>query len=142
MPLEIQNYKHLGKGYLQGTCDIKIPLWGNFIIYGISIFEKDGKKWISFPSREYEKEGQKKWFQHCRFESENMSEAFRNEFFKELDKYQKANNPSVFDVSEKQPKTFAGGVLDTDKFASQTSTQFPSNIQGKAKPSKEEECPF
>lgn len=104
MPLEIQNYKAVGKGCLLAQCDIKMPIWGNFIIYGISIFEKDGKRWISFPSREYEKEGQKKYFQHCRFEAENMTEAFRKEFFKELDRYLKSSNPSVFDKEPEKSK--------------------------------------
>ena len=140
MPLEIQNYKDVKKGCLLGTCDIKLPLWGNFIIYGITIWEKDNKRWISFPSKEYEKEGQKKYFQHCRFENENMTEAFRKEFFKELEKYQKANNPSVFDMPEKQtpnPKSSPG--IPTSSGNKALNVQY--DIQNIPQ-SKEEECPF
>ena len=119
MPLEILKYIPLDKaGCKKAICDIKMLMWGPFIIHGISIFEKDGKRWITFPSDEYEKEGKKKWSQKCHFETENMTEAFRKEFFKELEKYQKANNPSVFDMPEKQ------------------------TIQGKGKTSNDEECPF
>ena len=140
MPIEIQNYKEVNTGYKKGTCNIKMPLWGNFIIYGISIFEKEGKRWISFPSQKSEKDGVEKWFQHCRFENENMTEAFRKEFFKEFEKYQKANNPSVFDMPEKQtPNLKSSPGIPTSSGNKALNVQY--DIQNIPQ-SKEEECPF
>ena len=105
MSIEILNYKPVNKGFLIGTCDIKMLQWGNFIISPITVFEKNGQRWFTFPSREYEKEGQKKWFQHCKFETEQMSEAFRKHFFLALDKHLSKENPSVFEKTTpiKQP---------------------------------------
>jgi hypothetical protein len=66
--MEIKNYKTIGNGCLLGKFDILIPEWGGLTIHECTVFAKDGKKWICFPSREYQAEGQKKYFHLVRFE--------------------------------------------------------------------------
>jgi hypothetical protein len=36
---------------LLGRVDVEIPKWGNVIIRDIPVFEKDGRRWCSPPSR-------------------------------------------------------------------------------------------
>lgn len=54
------------KGTLLGFADIFVPKWG-VEIYGLTYHQKDGKRWVNFPSREYEKDGEKKHMSYFRF---------------------------------------------------------------------------
>ena len=65
--MEISNFKMIGKGSLIGTFDLTIPEWGALKICECAVFVKDGKKWITLPSRVYEKDGQKKYFGLVKF---------------------------------------------------------------------------
>ncbi len=147
MSIEILNYKPNEKGYKIGSCDIKMLNWGNFIIYGISIFDKAGQKFISFPSYKYTKEGEEKWMSHCRFESKEMAETFRKHFFIALDKYLKQANPSALDTAFDVPKPVKSRdeIMMELKVHQDEITQKLSNqkhIQGKAKVEEEEPLPF
>ena len=66
--MEILNYKPINKGFLVGKFDLQIPEWGKLTICECTLFEKDGKRWISLPSKQYEKDGQKKHFNLIRFD--------------------------------------------------------------------------
>jgi hypothetical protein len=118
MSIEIINYKEINKGALKATCDVKMVKWGNFIIRGLAIFEKDGSRWVSFPSKEYEKDGKKKWFPHCYFETDNMAEIFRKQFFLVFDKHvneQIPLNPVQTQVEEKiKPKEKSSSQIAID----------------------------
>lgn len=57
--MKIINFKSVEKGYLRGFFDVIIEEWG--MTMACSFFDKDGKKWVNLPSREYEKDGQKKY---------------------------------------------------------------------------------
>ncbi len=85
--IEILEYKQLNKGVLQGVLNIKIPKWGNFIIKEISYFKKDSARWISLPSRMYEKEGKNKYYHFNMFEEPKMLEAFGKKILEALDEY-------------------------------------------------------
>ncbi len=84
--MEIIEFKPIGKGALIGECSIRLPKWGNFVIRRVKIFEKDAKRWITFPSAEYEKEGKKCYFYYNTFETREMMDAFRDQFFEAFDK--------------------------------------------------------
>ena len=48
------------KGSLRGFADLELP--SGLIIRGCTLFEKDGREWVSFPSRSYtDKDGATKW---------------------------------------------------------------------------------
>lgn len=85
--MEITEFKPLNKGFLEAQVSLKIPKWGNFFIKGVKVFEKEGSRWITFPSHEYEKDGKKKFYPYCGFETNEMLEAFRSQFFKVYDEY-------------------------------------------------------
>lgn len=58
--MEISNYRSIGKGCLVGSFDVNIPEWG-MSIHECKLFEKEGQKWVGFPSRQYETaKGEKK----------------------------------------------------------------------------------
>jgi DNA-binding cell septation regulator SpoVG len=102
--IEITHYKANDKGAKTATISIKIPKWGNFLIKEISLFAKDGKRWLSMPSRTFELEGQKKYFQFVSFESREIGDKFQGEVFKALDKYLESNSPKVLgNVQEQVP---------------------------------------
>ena len=90
--IEITEFKALNKPALKAQVSIKMPKWGGFIIEQITVFEKDGARWISFPSKEYEKDGKKKYFQYNRFDTPEMSDTFRVHFFNAYDEYKIKNN--------------------------------------------------
>lgn len=69
--MEIQNFKPIQKGCLLGKFDIIIPEWGHLTISDCVLFSKEGKRWISLPSREFQsKDGQKKHFSLIKFKPE------------------------------------------------------------------------
>jgi len=58
--MEISNYRQIGKGCLVASLDVAIPEWG-ITIKDCGLFEKDGRKWVNFPSKEYTNQaGEKK----------------------------------------------------------------------------------
>jgi len=57
--MDIINYKEINKGCLQAKFDVSIPEWG-LTLRELTLFSKDGKQWLGMPSRQYEKDGQKK----------------------------------------------------------------------------------
>jgi hypothetical protein len=50
----VTNPKILRKGALIGSVDVETP-WGIKII-GTMLFEKEGKRWVNFPSKEWTKQ--------------------------------------------------------------------------------------
>ena len=48
--MKIHNYKPIGKGLMVAGFDIEIEQWG-ITIRNCTLFDKDGSKWISFPSK-------------------------------------------------------------------------------------------
>jgi len=101
--IEILQYKTVNKNSLQGILSIEIQKWGNFIINEISYFKKDDQRWISFPSKPYEKDGEKKYFPLNRFKESSMAKSFQEKVLEALDKYLEINKPSQDFEQEKIP---------------------------------------
>ena len=91
--IEILSHRYNDKGAKKASITIRLPKMKNFIIYNVSIFEKDGKKWVSMPSKEYESEGKKKYFPHCGFEDKDINESFKNAILTAFEEYVKLNPP-------------------------------------------------
>ena len=66
MMVKCIKYKSYVKGTLLGFADIFVPKWG-VEIYSLTYHQKDGKRWVNFPSREFEIEGEKKRMSYFRF---------------------------------------------------------------------------
>jgi hypothetical protein len=89
--LEISNYK-TGKGFQKGTFNLKFPAIVNnknyvFTYRDCAWFEKDNSRWMSMPSKPYEKEGQKKFFQQIVLDTPEMKADFEKDAFDALDKH-------------------------------------------------------
>lgn len=90
--IEITHFKPVNKGYVVGTFSIRVPKWGNFCIRELTYFKKNENRWISFPSRQYEKNGEKKYFSFCAFEEPAINKSFQDKLLKCLDEYISKNN--------------------------------------------------
>ena len=77
MTIEIINYRETkSNSPLIGFVDVYISTFGLEII-GCTIFEKDGRKWVSMPQKEYvNKEGEKKYSPVNRFRDRAKQDAF------------------------------------------------------------------
>jgi len=73
----ITNLKPINKNSLICTFEVKVVKWGNFFIRDICFFKKGEQKWLGFPSKQYEKDGEKKYFAYNGFESKETNEAFQ-----------------------------------------------------------------
>jgi hypothetical protein len=87
----ITNAKVIRKNSLIGSFDLEMP--SGLIVRGAMLFEKEGKRWVNFPSKEYQKQdGTKGYFPLLEFASREISDKFRdkvlplaNEAFKLLE---------------------------------------------------------
>ena len=70
--MEIVNYKEIKRGHLIASFDVTMPEW-DLGIHECKLFEKDGRKWIGFPSRQYEMNGEKKYFEYVIFGRESKA---------------------------------------------------------------------
>ena len=73
--IECIRFNPQNKHTLLGFADVKVVKWG-LLIYGISLHQKDGKRWISLPSKQYEKDGEKKWMTYIRMENPEHQKEF------------------------------------------------------------------
>ena len=85
--IKILSYQKLDKGFLKGSLSILVEDWG-LEIYDMKIFEKDRTKWISFPSRQYEKDGQKCFAPYLKFPSKEQMAAFSHAVFKAVEQFE------------------------------------------------------
>lgn len=91
--IECIKYKSYIKGTLQGFADFYVQKWGVEII-GCSIYMKDGKRWINFPSKEFiNAEGGKAYSPQIKFRERAHMDAFANEAKKAIDEWCKNNQP-------------------------------------------------
>ena len=81
------DFKYINKGALVGFVKIDIAKWG-VEMSNLTVFEKDGKRWVNLPGQEYiDKEGKKKYNPHIRFKSKEQSDAFQIQIKEAIDKY-------------------------------------------------------
>jgi len=68
--MEISNLRKINKGSLIASFDVVFPKWAQFTIHDCKLFEKEGKRWISFPSIPFEKDGKTMYKKTISFEEE------------------------------------------------------------------------
>lgn len=86
MNIECLKYQSVNKGLLVGFADFYIPKTG-IEIFGCQLFQKDGKRWINMPSREYTNaEGEKKYMPYIRFRENAHKDLFTELALKAIDK--------------------------------------------------------
>ena len=70
---------------------------GDFAVHGITVYEKDGKRWVNMPQNSYTENGEKKYvdvFHPTTAESrEQLGKAVLDEYRQHLENVQTAENP-------------------------------------------------
>ena len=93
--IECIKFKSHVKGALLGFADFRLPKMG-IEIYGCSVHQKNGRRWVNLPSREYENElGEKKYASYVRFVESSHYSAFIEQALKAIDEYCKEQNAAV-----------------------------------------------
>ena len=89
--IECINYRSHLKGHLLGFADLRIEKWG-IDIFGCTLFQKDGRRWINLPGREYlNQEGEKKHLPFLRFKDPEHYRIFMDKAKEAIDKWIEAN---------------------------------------------------
>lgn len=87
--IEILKFDPIDKGTLQGKITIKMHKWGGFCIEDIALMKKEDKRWLGFPSKKTQVDGQDKWVPLVYFESANIQRKFCDEILKAYDIWKK-----------------------------------------------------
>lgn len=101
MTIECLKYKAVNKGSLLGFADFFIPKMG-LEIYNCQLFQKDGRRWVMFPQKEYTTgSGEKKYIGLVRFRERGHQDAFSKAAVEAIEKWcaanQKQDMPAVED---------------------------------------------
>jgi hypothetical protein len=76
MTFTITNPKPMRKGTLVGFFDLEMP--SGLIVRGAMLFEKNSKRWVSFPSKEWVKsDGTKGYMPLLEFADRSISDKFQ-----------------------------------------------------------------
>lgn len=84
--IEVSNINPVMKNSLLATCTVYIKPWHIFL-HEVAIFEKGANRWISMPSRQYEKDGEKKYIELITFDSDGVKKRFRDQIMVAVDKF-------------------------------------------------------
>lgn len=97
--IKITKYKAIDKGFLLATFSIEVPAWKMFI-NDLTYFQKDNKRWVSFPNKPYEVEGVKKYFPFVGFTDAERNTRFQEACLMAIDQHLATlpkEQPSLFD---------------------------------------------
>jgi hypothetical protein len=84
--IECIRFRAHEKGHMKGFADFFFPKWG-IEIYGCTLYEKDGKRWVNLPTKETEIDGEKKFFPFIRFKEKRHWEVFIEQAKKAIDDF-------------------------------------------------------
>jgi hypothetical protein len=103
--IEILKLDLINKGSLIARFTIKLHKWAGLVIRDLTFFDSGGNKWINFPSKEYESEGKKKYFQYIAYENQDLDKKFKESILKEVLAYldkMKATMPQTQQNNEEE----------------------------------------
>lgn len=85
--IECIKFVSYSKGTLLGYADFYIPKMG-LEIYGCQLHQKNGRRWVNFPAKEYTKpDGEKGYSFIVRFRDKDHQSKFGEEALKAIDAY-------------------------------------------------------
>lgn len=92
MSIECMEFKAHESGALKGFANFRVPKMG-IELFGCSIFMKDGRRWMSLPSREYvdRETGDKKYISIMRFMEKEHNDSFCKAALHSMDQWCAAN---------------------------------------------------
>lgn len=84
--IECMKYKSVNKGSLLGYADLYLPKVG-IEIYGCSLHQKDGRRWVNLPSKEYtDGNGEKKYAPIVKFPNKFHMDEFAKQAKEAIEK--------------------------------------------------------
>jgi hypothetical protein len=138
MSLEVTHYKELNKGPLVSTFTIRLLKLG-LEIRECTEWNKNGKRWISLPSRQYEQNGEKKYFSICYFYERENQGVFEKHALEALDKAKATYIPPTQNQTTVGQTNGIGGQTakqaSTQPYVKPVQMQFQQQVQ-------DEELPF
>jgi len=99
MTIECIKFRKFDKGTLKGFADIWVPKWG-LELYGITLHEKEGRRWVNFPANTYEKEGETKSAPHYRFRNKDHWTLFCEKVKEAIDQKIKEDSTYEGEINE------------------------------------------
>lgn len=84
--MEIINYRKIEQGFLVASFDVIIPNWGNIIFKKCKLFNKNGHRWVSFPSNKFEKDGKTLYTPNVAFQEKQTHKKFEIKLIELIDK--------------------------------------------------------
>ena len=101
--IECMKYKQVNKGSLLGYADLYAPKMG-LEIFGCSLHQKDGKRWVNLPSREYtDDQGQKKYAPILKFPNKFHMDEFTRQAKEAIEKKCGEQAGMPIDLFEQDP---------------------------------------
>ena len=102
MPVTCLKFTPVNKGCLIGYADVLLEKSDLVLeIRGCMLMQKDGRKWLSLPSKEFTNENnEKKYFSIIKFQDREVDKSFQEAAIAEIEKWQQSNAQS-FKPSEK-----------------------------------------
>ena len=85
--MKILHYKSINKGSMVASFNVSFDKWADFEIRNLTLFESGSKRWINFPSKEYEKDGKKKFFELCHFPDREKNDKLKEAIMKAVDEH-------------------------------------------------------
>lgn len=86
---------------LQAFFTIQVPQWHNVIIEEMQYFKRGDNRWVAFPAKKYERDGQTKYFHYIHLENSVTYRAFSAAVCKAIDNFL-LQGPSVFTAFEEK----------------------------------------
>lgn len=72
-----RNFRPLRKNTLRGFVEIETP--SGLVISDVTLHEQNGRRWLSMPARQYEKDdGEKTWAPCVKFRDRDAAERFQS----------------------------------------------------------------
>lgn len=89
--IECTKYRSCERGCLLGFADFFVEKWG-LEIKDCQLYQKDNRRWINFPSKEFVNgDGEKVFYQIIKFREKEHANAFAEEAKKAIEMYSKNN---------------------------------------------------
>ena len=99
--IECVRYSPVNKSTCLGVATIFVPKWG-IEISGISLHQKNGKRWVNLPTRIVEEGDEKKYYPYIRFPQREH----KDEFCKQIKKAIDAHAVSIANEKEENDELF------------------------------------
>ena len=91
LEVEVLHFKPFNSKTLKGWFDIAIPSLG-MKISGFGLHERDGERWLSLPSREYESNGERKFAPIVEFVDKSSRETFQRAALNAFDAFRRGGD--------------------------------------------------